>query len=161
MKIDIFGNIDLESVQDYYSATIKLQGRDVEIDLNFESNVIDSKILESVSEILENIETQVTKAFDAISNDYDLDTESETARFYLQHHLDEFSKEEIHGIFGNETINKDSFMKSLNLQRIGIYPEDEEEFLIFDIQFPEKITNYLMAVTFNDSNELSCISMDS
>ena len=152
MKIDIFGNIDLENVQDYYSATIKLQGRDVEIDLNFESNVIDSKILESVSEILENIETQVTKAFDAISNDYDLDTESETARFYLQHHLDEFSKEEIHGIFGNETINKDSFMNSLNLQRIGIYPEDEEEFLIFDIQFPEKITNYLMAVTFNDSN---------
>ncbi len=161
MEIEIFGKIDLESPEEYYEGTINLQGNDVEIDLNFESDEIDPSTLEHVSKVLKNAEDMTKKAFEAISKDYDLDEESETARFYLQHHLDELSKEELSDIFGEDEISKESFMNSLILQRVGLYPEDEESTVIFDIQFPDEFTNYLMAVTFDDSNELSYISMDS
>jgi len=161
MEMEVFGKIDPSSPEEYYEGSINLQGNDVAIDLNFESEEIDETVLKLVSSFLKNAESMSKKAFSAIAADYDLEEESETARFYLQHHIDEFTKDELSDIFGEEEINKESFMNSLILQRVGIYPEDDESFVIFDIQFPDEFTNYLMAVTFDDANELSCISMES
>ena len=161
MGIEIFGKIDPCSPEEYYEGTINLQGNNVEIDLNFESEEIDESVLKAVAGFIKNAEVMTKKAFSAIETDFDLGEESETARFYLQHHLDEFSKDELSDIFGEEEINKESFINNLTLKRIGVYPEDDESFVIFDIQFPDKFTNYLMAVTFDDANELSYISMES
>jgi hypothetical protein len=161
MEIEIFGKIDPSSPEEYYGGTINLQGNDVEIDLNFESESIGESVFKSVSDFLNNAESMTKKAFSAIASDFDLGDESETARFYLQHHLDELSKDELSEIFGEEEVNKESFMNSLILQRVGMYPEDKESFVIFDIQFPDEFSNYLMAVTFDDANELSYISLES
>jgi hypothetical protein len=161
MEMEVFGKIDPSSPKEYYEGSINLQGNDIAIDLNFESEEVDESVLKLVSSFLKNAEYMSKKAFSAIATDYDLGEESETARFYLQHHIDEFSKNKLSDIFGEEEINKESFMNSLILQRVGIYAEDDESFVIFDIQFPDEFTNYLMAVTFDDANQLSCISMES
>ncbi|WP_372364993.1 DUF2004 domain-containing protein [Candidatus Uabimicrobium sp. HlEnr_7] len=161
MEIPLFGQINSLEPKIYYEEKISISGNIVEIDLNFESNKIEDSLLVELSNYLKKLDTEVKKAFKAISEDWDLDEESETARFYLEHHLDVFSQNEIDKIFGTKEIDKTLFLNTLVLTRIGIYPENSESYAIFDIQFSKNFTDYLMAVTFNNLGELSEISMDS
>ena len=101
MNIKPFGDIDKDNLEEYYDAEITVANSLIELDLNFESESVDESILESVSSFINNIENMATKSFNAIAEDYDLGDESETARFYLQQHLNEFSEKEIKTIFWN------------------------------------------------------------
>lgn len=161
MDIAPFGKVDKERLEEYYEGRIEVGGNSFEIDLNFESFSVDEFILETVSKFIDNIEKMVSKAFGAIAEDYDLGDESETAVLYLKHHIDESSTEELKSIFGTTDIDKELFLNKLSLKRVGLYPEDEESFSIFDIQLPEEFTNYLMAVTFDANGKLAYIAMES
>ncbi len=161
MEILPFGNLDSNNVENYYSGSVHVNKNEIEIDLNFEEEQVDENILISVKETISKIYEFSNKAWSAISDDWDLDGDSETARFYLQHHLDEFSDEEIKKIFGTSKIDKQSFINSLTLTRIGLYPESEDMFIIFDIQFSPDLTNYLMSVAFDGDGEFVEISMES
>jgi len=161
MNIEPFGNIDIENLEEYYEGKLQIQDDDVEIDLNFESKSIERSDLEKIKKFISGIETFTKKAFEEISNDYDLGAESETAVFYLQHHIEAFTEDEIMSIFGTKDIDKQTFLKNLTLYRVGFYPEDDESYAVFDIQLPEEFTDYLMAVMFNGDGEFSYISMES
>ena len=161
MDIPPFGKIDSSELEDYYDGEISVMGNKTEVDLNFESESIDESKLIELNKYLGTIDTLSNKAFVAISEDWDLDDDSETARFYFQHHLEELDEEEIKSIFGNTEVDKSLFMKALHLVRIGFCPEDDDSYAIFDIQLPAEYTNYLMAVTFKSNGDLSYISMDS
>ena len=161
MKIEPFGEVNADDLKEYYEAEVNVLGSSVEIDLNFESDTVDTSILKKVSNYTLSIDSDASKAFEAVSKDWDLDGNSETARHYMQHHLDNFTQDEIDAIFPPGKTDKEKFMGALSLVRIGLYPEDAEAYAIYDIQFPEEQTNYLMAVTFNEEHEVSYISMDS
>jgi hypothetical protein len=162
MEIRPFGKIDADNLADYYYGELLIHSdKKVEIDLNFESVSIDSSDLDKINEFINDIETYAKKAFDEISKDYDLGEESESARLYLQHHFEEFTEEEIIEVFGTKDIDKQTFLNSLMLRRVGLYPEDDESYAIFDIQFPEEHTNYVMAVNFNSDGHFSFIDLES
>lgn len=161
MDIVPFGKVDIENLEEYYDGELQIRGNPVEVDLNFESKSIEQSVLEKIEKFLHDIEAFANKSFEEISKDFDLGEESETARFYLQHHLEEFDEDEVLEIFGTKDVDKQTFIKNLSLRRIGIYPENDESYAVFDIQLPEEYTNYLTAVTFDSDGELSYISMDS
>ena len=161
MKIKPFGEIDPQNIEEYYDGEIVINGNAIEVDVNFESESVDIDTLNNVSKYTDTIDTQIKKAFESLSADYDLGEESETALFYLQHHKDELSNDELIKIFGTTEITKDIFFKSVAVSRVGIYPEDEESYSVIDIKLPDEYTNYIMAVTFGADGELSYISMDS
>ena len=161
MEFKPFGNIDPKELEEYYDGELTVAGKPVEIDVNFESESTDESALERIANFIEGIGAKAKVAFQAISDDFDLGEESETARFYLQHHLDQFSDDEKNVLFGGPDVDQEKFLDCLVLKRIGIYPEDEESYAIFDIQFPEDYTNYLMAVTFDEDGGLTGISMES
>ena len=161
MIIQPFGEIDHNNLENYYDGKIIISGNEIEIDLNFESESIDEKQLKKIMKYIENIDVQIKNAFEELSKDYDLGNESETAAFYLEHHKEELSKDELINIFGTTDISKELFFKCIKEKRIGLYPEDEEAYSIIDIKLPDKYTNYIMAVTYNKDNKLSYISMDS
>lgn len=161
MDIEPFGDIDHRYLESYYSADILVQGQAVAIDVNFESNEMELTQLETLASYIVNVDETSRLAFEAIADDYDLDEISDTARFYLQHHLEEFSEQEIDSLFGTPEVDKDAFLSALKLVRIGFYPEDEDAYAIFDIQFPLEYTRYLMAVSFDQAGNISGISMES
>lgn len=161
MEVPPFGEIEPSAPDEYYEGEISIDGKQINIDVNFESEAINESELETLSGYIKNIENESKKACEAIAKDWDLGEASETARFYLEHHMNEFTDDEIISVFGKSEIDKETYLNALKLVRIGLYPEDEESFAIFDIQLPEEYTNYLMAVTFNREGELSYISMDS
>ena len=161
MQIKLFGEIDPHNLEEYYETEIVINKVPVEVDLNFESEIIAESELILLNKYIANIESGVKKAFEAISVDFGLGENSETAVSYLQHHLEMLTEEEKNSLFDNAAISKQIFLNSLELTRIGLYPEDEESYAIYDIHFPKKYTNYLMAVEFNKNDELSAISFES
>lgn len=161
MNIRPFGEIDGANLDEYYESEVVVLGKAVEIDANFDSESIADSVLAQLAKSIENIEAMSSQAFAAISADWDLLDESEIAREYLQFHLEQFDEEEIKQIFGTHEIEKQQFLKALSIVRIGFYPEDQEAYVIFDIQFPTEHTNYLMAVIFSADGKISEISMES
>ena len=161
MKVFPFDDLDLECLDEYYESEIEVPGSIVPIDLNFESSSVDVSVIESLKGLIARIDELAKDAFLSISEDFDLGDESETARFYLEHHLDELNKDEKLSIFGTENVGRDEFLSALKLYRIGFYPEDEEAFAVFDVQLPKDLTDYLMAVTFDVDGNLSYITMES
>lgn len=132
MEIKSFGEIDINELEEYYESSIQIQGDTVEVDLNFEMNSID----------------------------YGKDKNSKTNQ-YLQHHLVSLGKERTVRVFGTKDITKKVFLDHLNLCRIGLYPEDDESYAIFDIQLPKNYTNYLLAITFDKKGNISDMSIES
>lgn len=161
MNINTFGVISAEHLDEYYTGNIEINGKLIDIDLNFESESVDESLLISVDTVLKNIRDFADKAWNAISDDWDLNEGSETARFYLQHHLEEFSEEEILTIFGTTEIDKRAFMSALSLTRVGLYPEDADMFIVFDIQFPDEHTNYLMSLSLTQDGLVNDLSLQS
>lgn len=161
MEISPFGKIDSSNVEEYYDGSVKIDGEDIEIDLNFESESVNDDLLKDVEKFISKISDFAQQAWSAISEDWDLDAESETARFYLQHHLDEFSEDEIVKLFGTSSVDKTVFLKALSLVRVGLYPEDEEMFSVFDIQLSPELTDYLMSVSIGSDSQVTGISFES
>ncbi len=161
MEILPFGKIDPKNIEEYYDGTVNIDGKDVEVDLNFESESIDNNLLKDVGRVISNIDSFANKAWSAISDDWDLDSESETVRFYLQHHLDEFNEEEVVKLFGTSAVDKSVFFNALSLVRIGLYPEDNEMFSVFDIQLSQELTDYLMSVSIGSDGQITGISFES
>jgi hypothetical protein len=161
LNVSPFGNIDSKNVEDYFEGKVKIGEDHIDIDLNFESESVTESLLAAVSNTVGQISEFASRAWKAISDDWDLNEESETARFYLQHHLDEFSEEEILKLFGTNKIDKEVFIKALSLVRIGLYPEDEDMFVIFDIQLSQELTDYLMSVSISQEGQVTGISFES
>jgi len=161
LEISPFGKIDSSNVEEYYDGSVKIDGKDIEIDLNFESESVSNDLLKDVEKLISKISEFAQQAWSAISKDWDLDAESETARFYLQHHMDEFSEDEIVKLFGTSSVDKTVFLKALSLVRVGLYPEDEEIFSVFDIQLSPELTDYLMSVSIGSDGQVTGISFES
>jgi len=161
MLVKPFGEIDPDNLKDYYSGEITTSNRAINVDLNFEETKISKDNLLKVSNFIENINVFLEQAMKYISTDYDLGEDSETAQEYLSHHLEYMGAEEVNSLFGTKEVNKQLYFSKLQVYRVGFYPEESEDFVIIDIQFPEEVTNYLMAVTLDSKFELSFIGMDS
>jgi len=161
MQIEPFGEIDPGNLEDYYGGEIEIDGDIIEIDINFDSASVDSGLLKKVSDFLSAVDSRIEKAFSAIADDLELDEDTGTARFYLQHHLNELSDEELLSVFGTDDVTEEIFLDSLLVTRIGLYPEDNESWSVVDIKLPDEFTTYLMTVSFNTNGELTGVSMES
>ena len=161
LEILPFGKVDSKNVEEYYDGSVKVDGKDVDVDLNFESESVDHDLVKNVGSVISNILEFAHQAWSAISDDWELGAESETARFYLQHHLDELSEEEVVKLFGTSSVDKSVFFKALSLVRIGLYPEDDEMFTVFDIQLSQELTDYLMSVSIGSDGQVTGISFES
>lgn len=161
MKLKYFGEIDPKKVEEYYHHQVTIAGKQIELDLNFEDEGTDLININKVSKFLDDLQQLLSDAITSISNDYELGRDSETARDYLEHHLEILEPEEIQDLFGTKEITKELFMSKLIVERVGFYPEDADAFAIVDVTFKGGISNYLMAVTYDENRELSYISMDS
>ena len=150
-----FGQIDLTNLDEYYSVKIDLDGREIEVDLNFEEKTIDSKQMDTVKKFMEKIPDYDKKNKKYIERDY-ADEDGDTVKMYVEHHLEEIDKTELAGLvdFDNKSVSPEKqLVKALHLVRIGFYPHDEDEFAIFDYSLGKELTDYLVVITTDQRAE--------
>src|SRR5450432_1843846 len=148
-----FGRLDSTSLEAYYDVDINFNNTQIQIDLNFENKTIDPKRLETVKSFIENIRIYDLNNKGYINTDYS-DKEGDTVKFYLQHHLEELGKEELSDLIdlnSKSSEHEKQLLKKLHLVRVGIYPDSESQFAIFDYSIGKEITNQLVVI-FTDEN---------
>lgn len=87
-----------------------------------------------------------------------------TVATYFSHHAEELNAKELKQVFGvsdPDELTIDHLLDALQLKRIGLYPESESYVAVFDYTIDENLTDYLLAVEFDQDGEVFDISMDS
>ncbi len=158
-----FGKLSSDNLEEYYDVDIDFKGSKVQVDLNFENNSIDRSTVDTLKNFIENIEKfdKLNKVY--ILNDYH-DEEGDTVKFYMEHHLQEMEEDELSALidFENKTIDPEQqLLAKLELVRIGLYPDSEDSFAIFDYSIGEDITNYLVVINTDASGQLAYMTMES
>lgn len=98
-----------------------------------------------------------------IEQDYK-DEDADTVREYIDHHLDELGETEISELIdtSNKKISQgDQLVKKLHLVRMGLYPDSEDQFAIFDYSIGPEITQYLVVLFIDEFGNLDYITMES
>ncbi len=158
-----FGQLATENLEEYYDVDIEFNGNEIQIDLNFENKAIDIATMDKVKNFIENIEK-----FDNLNKTYILDDyndeEGDTVKFYLEDHLEEIGKDELSTLinFDDTTIElEQQLLAKLKLVRVGLYPESEDNFAIFDYSIGQDITNYLVVINTDENGQLEYMTMES
>ena len=93
------------------------------------------------------------------------DQNADTAKTYVDHHLTEFSEEELASLvdFSNSSITPEKqLINALRLVRVGFYPDEgEDQVAVFDYSLGYDVTNYLIVIFINEKGELDHITMES
>jgi hypothetical protein len=159
-----FKPIDLGSPQEYYSAQIEFNNNELELDLNFWGEAIEPKRLDLVKNILDNLKEFDSKNRKYIEADY-ADESADTVKTYVDHHLTEFTEEDLAGHidFTNTSITPEKqLINALHLVRVGFYPDEgEDQIAVFDYSLGDDVTNYLIVIFINTNGELDHITMES
>ncbi len=158
-----FGPLDPHDLEEYYDTDIPFNDKSIQIDLNFEHGNINIKRLETVKSFIENIRIYDLNNKGYINNDYN-DEDGDTVREYIGHHLDELGKLELAALTDQGSKPADyekQLLKKLHLIRVGIYPDSEAQFAIFDYSLGTEFTNYLVVINTDENGNLDYMTMES
>lgn len=161
MAIKYFEELDSNKLEEYYSKEIELDSRKVEIDLNFESNSLSDEQAEKLNACLMELPSIITNSWQWIMNDY---KNGEEVSEYISFHLDDFFEDDPEEILkGTDSTldNNDRFLQTLRVNRIGIYPDSVENYLIIDWMTDPELSNYILVVNCNDDFDLEYITVES
>lgn len=160
MTIKYFEEIDCSNLENYYSKEIEINSNPIDVDLNFESESIDENEIKNLNLCLENLKSIIDQSWQWIMQDY---KNGEDVNEYISFHLDDFFEDNPEEILkGTDPTlnNKDRFLQTLRINRIGIYPSSEN-YVILDWMTNPELSNYILVVNVNDKLELEYITIES
>ncbi|MBK6634666.1 MAG: DUF2004 domain-containing protein [Chitinophagaceae bacterium] len=158
-----FGPLDHTSLDEYYDTETDFNGTKIQIDLNFGNKTIDPEKLAIVKDFIDNIRIHDINNRKYIDNDYNED-EGDTVKFYVQHHLEDLGENELTTLIdinSKSSEHEKQLLKKIHLVRVGIYPEGEDQFAIFDYSIGQEITNYLIVINTDENGNLDYMTMES
>lgn len=161
MTIKHFEEINLDELEDYYSKKIDFDSQTIEVDLNFESVNLNPEQIKKMNFSLTGIKGLIDQSWNWILADYKNGVEVSE---YISFHLDDFfedNPEEILDGTDSTLDNRDRFLQTLKVNRIGIYPSSSENYLIIDWMTNPDLSNYILVVNVNDDLELEYITVES
>jgi hypothetical protein len=162
-KLPHFGHLDIDKLEEYYDVDTDFNGTSIQIDLNFNQPTIAVERMEMVKRFIENIRIYDLGNKKYIENDYN-DEDADTVKTYLEYHLEELGEDELEDLVepgSKPATYEKQLLKKLHLVRVGIYPEGEDQFAIFDYSLGSDITDQLVVINTDENGNLVYITMES
>lgn len=155
------GEVNLQQPEEYYEASMPFDNREVQVDLNFEGEPLEPVQLDIVNQFLKQLPQLDAACRQIIAEDYE-DADGDTARTYVQHHLEELSAEAKAALLGaDEEDEATALLGKLHLVRIGFYPDDEENFAMLDYSIGTELTQYLIVLGVSANGDIAYLTMES
>ncbi|MDF2189110.1 DUF2004 domain-containing protein [Paraflavitalea sp. CAU 1676] len=162
-ELPFFGKINTDNLEEYYDTVIEFNGTAIELDLNFESNTIEPTQLEKVKQFLSKLDQFDKDCRKEIREDYD-DEDADTVREYIDFHLENIEVKDLARALNMDAKaveQKEPLVEKLQLVRLGLYPDSEDEYAIFDYSFGRGITDHLVVLWKDEEGTLTEIGMES
>lgn len=165
-KLPYFGEIEMASLEEYYSVKVEYAKEEITLDLNFEKKFIETPTMDIVKYFIENI-SQIDKQNKSLYFE-DYEKNGETAD-YIEFYFEEFNKDELTEILNlneDEPSQKLQLLNKLELKRVGMYPDEKygaSYFGVFDysIKIDDEYCNQLLVVKTTNKGTLDHITWES
>ena len=160
-NLPYFGNLDLSKLEEYYDVDIDFEELEIQLDLNFEGKTISTEKLDAVKTMLEKLAEHDRANRAAIDADF---TDGDTVAEYIGHHIDELDEETLHTLIDpkeTEVSPQQQLLSKLHLVRVGLYPDNEEEFAVFDYSIDPELTDHIVVVFTNSTGEIDYMTIES
>jgi Protein of unknown function (DUF2004) len=144
-----FGEIDLDSLQEWYDSEIEINGKIVEISIAISSALtgVDEISLQAIDHYIDNLNTNESDIRHTIEKDFHEDGE---VADYIEQQIKHQDKEKIANLIcyiDKKITKKEKLLSVLDLLWIRFYPErDDTMFAVFDYTICEELTDDLIAV---------------
>ncbi len=161
-KVTHFGALDINNLEEYYEVAIQLADQSVSVDLNFDEDAVSESKLKVVNHFLEQVLQYDTAAKLAIQKDYA--GGGDAVKEYVEHHLEVLSADDLDTVLASSEAslsNENKILNALHLKRIGFYPDEENQFAVFDYTIDKELTDYLVVVNFKKDGKVDSIAMES
>lgn len=160
-----FGKIQTEDLEEYYNVAVEFDGKDIQIDLNFENKAIDTTTFDKIKNFIENIRNFDKQNRGYIKNDFN-DENGDTVKEYVTFHIEELGNDFLEqiGISSDNNEKERAFLTKLHLTRVGLYPDGKygtSYFAVFDYSANKDITDQLMVVKTDENGNLDHLSWES
>ena len=158
-----FEPLESTNLEPYYDVDIEFNGRQIQIDLNFDEKEIDASRLDTVKRFIENIQKFDEQNKTYFLDDYN-DEEGDTVKFYLEEFWAEIDQEQFSEATGFEAGDDEPerrLLEKLHLVRVGLYPDNDDVFAIFDYSIGTDFTNYLIVINTDEKGEMDYMTMES
>jgi hypothetical protein len=168
-SVDIphFGTINSNNLEEYYSCSFELGQNTINSDMNFEKTTISSKILDQISNVINDISEVNSNNIKSLKSEFD-SGEGESCA-YIDFFLEEFEESDLINLcgltkngsqYGSQLINK------IKLIRVGFYPDGKfgaSNFATFDysIDIDGEPCNQLLVVNTDQNAKLLNITWES
>ncbi len=163
IKLPHFGNLDSDALEQYYDTNINFNSTQVQVDLNFGGETIAPEKLELAGRFIDNIRIHDINNRKRIEVDFN-DEDGETVAAYIKHHLEELNPGDINVLIGGNAKTDEKprlLLKKLQLVRVGVYPEGEDQFAIFDYSIGQELTNYLVVIFTDENGNIDYMTLES
>ena len=154
------GEIDSENIEEYYETELTVNGRHIEVDLNFDEDSIDVSKLERINEWLSDVAKLDELGLAAVQADF---KSGGTVREYIEHHLEELDADDLKELLkrAKGATKEEKMLSVIKLKRIGFYPQTEERFFNLDYTIEGDLTDYLVVLDFTEDGKLHYITTES
>jgi len=135
-----FEKTNFKNLSDEYIAqVIEINQNNIRVDLNFENKNPTDDELKTLRNFLSQLENIIQQNQIRIQKDFK-GSEKNIIREYISHHLNEIPKIEINKLIDKNDktkSDKEKLFQKLKLVRIGIYPQENSYYSIFDYTIGE------------------------
>lgn len=163
VELPYFGPLDTTSVEEYYETEIQHNYMSVQIDINFENNTIEEERLIAVKKFLEKIPAWAIQNKKYIQDNL-TDENDDTVREYAEFILEEFQEADLQEMIDMDTDMEErvnQLTRMLHLVRIGLYPDGDAQFAVFDYTIGHDLLDHLVVINTDENGKLDYITMES
>lgn len=158
-----FGDLKLEDDTDnFFEAELQLDDQLIDIELWVYGDELEDKDYNSLSNIVNNMQTFKNNSWQEILNDYENDPQGSALSAYTNHHLKELSGDDLEELFGKrEAITEQDFLSQMFLSRVCFYPENASGYAIFEYTIDVELTEHLIVVSYGIDCNFESVAMES
>ncbi len=160
-SLPYFGAVDPEELNEYYDLQTEFGGQKLTLDLNFDEASIAIQKLDQLRIRLESLPALLKQAWEAVRESF---KQGQDASVYIDQHIGLIDAPELqNGLQKADALLSDveKLFAQVHPIRIGLYPEDEENYFLLDFSLGKVLTNDLIVVVMSVDEKLRYVTLES
>ncbi len=158
-NITYFGEVEINSPQEYNEGQIVIDNRQIKLDLNFYDGVPEYDWVAEYENYIKDLEQHKADVEAAIRADYE---DGGDVKEYVDFHLEELDASIIDKVLVGTDASKskeERLLTALKLKRIGFYPGNEN-YAVWDYTIGREITNLLVVVNTDSTGKINYVTWE-
>lgn len=158
-NITYFGEVEINSLQEYNEGQIVIDNRQIKLDLNFYDGVPEYDWVAEYENYIKDLEQHKADVEAAIRADYE---DGGDVKEYVDFHLEELDASIIDKVLVGTDASKskeERLLTALKLKRIGFYPGNEN-YAVWDYTIGREITDLLVVVNTDSTGKINYVTWE-